>query len=108
MSIATSVPIAAPVPVTGGVLPFLRRLVREKPLGAAGGAMLLFFLFCGVFADFIAPFGYNDISPPNGSSHPALATGSAPTTWAATCCRAASTARSCRSSSAAQPRCWPR
>nr|WP_245965659.1 ABC transporter permease [Pseudorhodoferax soli] len=36
--------------------------------------MLLFFLFCGVFADFIAPFGYNDISPaerlkPPGAGH---------------------------------------
>jgi peptide/nickel transport system permease protein len=74
MTAATSIPTAAPVPITGGVFAFLRRLVREKPLGAAGGALLLFFLFCGVFADFIAPFGYNDIAPaerlkPPGAAH---------------------------------------
>jgi peptide/nickel transport system permease protein len=36
---------------------FLARLVRDKPLGAIGGAVFLVFLFCGVFADFLAPHG---------------------------------------------------
>ena len=41
-------------------LQFVRRLVREKPLGAAGGLVFLLFLFCGVFADVLAPYGMND------------------------------------------------
>jgi peptide/nickel transport system permease protein len=44
-----------------GLRDFVRRLVREKPLGLAGGLILLVFLFCGVFADFVAPYGYNEI-----------------------------------------------
>ncbi len=50
----------------------LVRLLREKPLGAAGAVICLVFLFCGIFADFLAPYGYNQISllnrvkPPSG------------------------------------------
>ncbi|MDE0008091.1 MAG: ABC transporter permease [Gammaproteobacteria bacterium] len=44
----------------GRLLAFVRRLVREKPLGAAGGAIFLVFLFCGIFADFLAPYGMNE------------------------------------------------
>ena len=36
------------------------RLVREKPLGAFGGAVFLLFLVCGVFAELIAPYGLNE------------------------------------------------
>ena len=36
------------------------RLVLEKPLAAAGGAVFLLFLFCGVFAGFLAPYGVNE------------------------------------------------
>ena len=39
---------------------FLVRLVREKPLGAVGGAVFLVFLLCGIFADFLAPYGVNE------------------------------------------------
>lgn len=39
------------------------RMFREKPLGAAGGTVFLLFLVCGIFADFIAPTGINDINP---------------------------------------------
>jgi peptide/nickel transport system permease protein len=49
----------------GAAAAFLLRLVREKPLGAFGGAVFLLFLFCGVFADLIAPYGMNQISPLN-------------------------------------------
>jgi peptide/nickel transport system permease protein len=41
------------------------RLFRDKPLGAAGFVICLVFLFCGVFADFIAPYGMNQIMPIN-------------------------------------------
>lgn len=41
----------------------LYRFFRDKPLGAAGGTVFAIFLFCGVFAQVLAPHGYNDISP---------------------------------------------
>lgn len=40
---------------------FTRRLAREKPLGAVGGAICLLFLFCGLFANLLAPYGVNQI-----------------------------------------------
>jgi peptide/nickel transport system permease protein len=42
---------------------FFKRLFRDKPLGAAGGVLLLAFVIVGLFAPWIAPFGFNDISP---------------------------------------------
>ena len=50
----------APQGAYGRLFAFVRRLVREKPLGAAGGAIFLVFLFCGIFADFLAPYGMNE------------------------------------------------
>src|SRR6202008_1053514 len=49
----------------GAVSVFLLRLVRDKPLGAICGAIFVLFLFCGVFADLLAPYGMNQISPLN-------------------------------------------
>jgi len=48
------------------------RLIKEKPLGAIGGVIVLTLLLAGIFADFIAPYEYNEIilddrlSPPSG------------------------------------------
>ena len=42
---------------------FWARLWRDKPLGAAGAVVLLVFLVCGVLADSISPYGYNEIAP---------------------------------------------
>ena len=44
-------------------LGFWGRLFRHKPLGAAGAVVLAVFLFLGVFADLIAPHGFNEIAP---------------------------------------------
>jgi peptide/nickel transport system permease protein len=44
---------------------FIVRLVREKPLGAVGGLVFVAFLFCGIFADVLAPYGTNQINPIN-------------------------------------------
>lgn len=44
-----------------GTWRFVKRLFREKPLGAAGAIICLIFLFCGIFADFLAPYGMNEI-----------------------------------------------
>lgn len=61
MSAVITAPIgAAPKPAG-----FVRRLFRDKPLGAAGGVIFMLFLFCGLFADVLAPFGMNEISPVN-------------------------------------------
>ena len=47
-------------PPRGRAVALLSRLVREKPLGAFGGAIFVLFLFCGVFADLLAPYGMNE------------------------------------------------
>ena len=39
---------------------FFIRLVREKPLGTVGGVIVLLMLFTGIFADLLAPYGYNE------------------------------------------------
>lgn len=44
-----------------GVASFLKRLVREKPLGTFGLAITLLLLFTAIFADFLAPYGMNQL-----------------------------------------------
>jgi peptide/nickel transport system permease protein len=51
---------------------FLKRLFRDKPLGAAGGVIFVLFLFCGIFADWLAPYGMNQINPINRLKPPSL------------------------------------
>ena len=47
----------------GFVADFFIRLFREKYLGAVGGIIFLTLLLTGIFADTLAPYGYNDINP---------------------------------------------
>ena len=54
-------------------LGFVVRLFREKPLGAAGAVIFLVFVFCGVFADVLAPYGINEINPVNRMKPPSAA-----------------------------------
>ncbi len=42
---------------------FVVRLFREKPFGAAAAIVFLLFVLCGVFADVLAPYGFNQIAP---------------------------------------------
>jgi peptide/nickel transport system permease protein len=46
-------------------LPFLIevlvRLVKEKPLGTFGGVIVLILFLVGIFANFLAPYGYNEM-----------------------------------------------
>ena len=42
-----------------GLIGFLRRLVKEKPLGTVGLVIVLLLLFFGIFANFLAPYGMN-------------------------------------------------
>ena len=39
----------------------LIRLFKEKPLGSFGFILILIFLIVGIFADYIAPFGMNEV-----------------------------------------------
>lgn len=52
---------------------FYARLWREKPLGTAGGVLLALFVVVGIFAQWIAPYGYNDIAPLDRMQAPNLA-----------------------------------
>lgn len=65
-------PLAAR-PATRPMWQFVRRLFREKPLGAAGCVVFVLFLFCGVFADALAPYGMNQINPINRLKPPSWA-----------------------------------
>ncbi|MGE0421543.1 MAG: ABC transporter permease [Reyranellaceae bacterium] len=56
----------------GPFMEFLVRLFREKPLGAVGAVVFVLFLFCGLFADVLAPYGFNQISPLNRLKPPSL------------------------------------
>ena len=47
----------------GPVLEFIIRLLLEKPFGAAAGIVFVLFVFCGVFANILAPYGFNEIAP---------------------------------------------
>lgn len=49
----------------GPVMQFITRIFREKPVGAAAGVVFILFLLCGIFAPWLAPFGFNEISPVN-------------------------------------------
>ncbi len=68
----TTVPIP-PRRKRGPVLHFIGRLFREKPLGAAGAVVFVLFLFCGIFADALAPYGMNQIAPLNRLKPPSFA-----------------------------------
>jgi ABC-type antimicrobial peptide transport system permease subunit len=73
MALVTDIPVALARSERSGVVHFLVRLFREKPLGAAGGVIFMLFLLCGIFADVLAPYGMNQISPRNRLLAPSLA-----------------------------------
>jgi peptide/nickel transport system permease protein len=57
----------------GMVADVMTRLVKEKPLGLVGGIIVLIMFLTGIFANFLAPYGYNDmdlsvrLSPPSAA-----------------------------------------
>ncbi len=61
---------AAPRPAATATVPgssrfllrALRTLVKEKPVGAFGGAITLLLLLTGIFADVLAPYGMNEVN----------------------------------------------
>src|SRR5215213_11956147 len=65
MALVSDIPLVSASRERSTLIHFIVRLFREKPLGAAGGVIFILFLLCGVFADFLAPYGMNQISPRN-------------------------------------------
>lgn len=55
------------------ILVFHERMLREKPLGAIGGVLFAVFLFCGIFADVLAPYGLNETDMLRRLQAPSLA-----------------------------------
>jgi peptide/nickel transport system permease protein len=57
----------------GMVADVMIRLVKEKPLGLIGGIIVLVMFLTGLFANFLAPYGYNEmvltdrLSPPSAT-----------------------------------------
>jgi peptide/nickel transport system permease protein len=51
---------------------FFVRLFRDKPLGAVGGIIFLILLLTGIFANFLAPYGFNDLDPINRLKAPSF------------------------------------
>ena len=66
--VAATLPLDATPLATG----FWARLFRDKPLGAAGAIVLALFLACGLLADLIAPYGFNQIAPIERLKAPSL------------------------------------
>ncbi len=65
-------------PVTGPAgrsrfVAFNLRMFQDKPLGAFGGIIFFLFLFCGIFADVLAPYGVNDTDLFHRLESPSLA-----------------------------------
>lgn len=61
-TIALNVPTKTAQPRRPGPLrSFMRKLFREKRLGAAGAVVAIFFLLVGIFADVLAPYGMNEV-----------------------------------------------
>ena len=54
----------------GFLADFVVRLFKEKPLGALGGIIFMILLLTGIFADFLAPYGYNEMDPINRLKNP--------------------------------------
>lgn len=60
MSTATVDQLAGGSKARGPWIGLLVRLFRDKPFGAAGGTVFVFFLLCGIFAQILAPYGVNE------------------------------------------------
>lgn len=63
MTAVVPMPSSRRAPSRRSPLPaFVVRLVREQPFACAAAGVLLLFVLCGVFADVLAPYGYNEIN----------------------------------------------
>lgn len=66
MSDTSGAPTATTVGITNRnpVTDFFIRLVKQKPLGTVGAILVLIFAFLAIFADYLAPYAYDEVAPP--------------------------------------------
>jgi len=62
-AVSPTTPIGIPLRSGARSSGFFARLFRDKPLGAAGGVIMLLFVIVGLTAQWIAPYGFNEIAP---------------------------------------------
>ena len=58
---------------SNSLLTFHKKMLRDKPLGGVGGLIFALFLFCGIFADVLAPYGMNETNMQRVLEAPSLA-----------------------------------
>ena len=58
---------------SNSLLTFHQKMLRDKPLGGVGGLVFALFLFCGLFADLLAPYGMNETNMQRVLEAPSLA-----------------------------------
>ena len=58
---------------SNSLLAFHKKMLRYKPLGGVGGLVFALFLFCGIFADMLAPYGMNETNMQRVLQAPSLA-----------------------------------
>ena len=58
---------------SNSLLAFHKKMLRDKPLGGVGGLIFALFLFCGIFADVLAPYGMNETNMQRVLEAPSLA-----------------------------------
>ena len=75
----------------------LRRLIRERPVGAVSAAIVLLLCLVAIFADVLAPFHFMDMTMVDRLQGPSSTYPLAPTTSVATSSAACCTGRGCRS-----------
>jgi len=51
---------------------FFKRLFKEKPMGAIGAIFVLVMLIAGIFANFLAPYGMNEMHPYDALKPPSI------------------------------------
>ena len=64
---------------------FFGRLWRQKPLGIAGGVVIVLLILVAIFADALAPYPFDQLSLAERCRAHRLAICWGPTSWAATC-----------------------
>lgn len=68
-----------------GLVQFFIRLFREKPLGTVGGVIVLLLLLVAIFAEWIAPFPYQEIHMADRLREPGAEYLLGQTSWDETC-----------------------
>jgi peptide/nickel transport system permease protein len=56
----------------GSTVNFVKRLVKEKPLGTIGGLITILLLLVGIFANYLAPYRLNAIHPSDMLQGPSI------------------------------------